>query len=120
MSHFSSEDEKNILVFYLEKMINIIEARFKEHNRYVVLSSAAALMRRFYLKQTLLECDAGRMMWTCVILGAKLAEVNIDVKSYLKAAKEINVTRKKIKNYQKIDKSGLKDSLSWSRTYYHR
>jgi hypothetical protein len=33
------------------------------------------LFRRFYLKRTLFDADANRLMGTSVLLGAKLAEV---------------------------------------------
>ena len=38
---------------------------------------SVALFRRYYLKSTLIDADILKMMNACIILGAKLSEVNM-------------------------------------------
>lgn len=86
---FTAKDESNVVFYFMNQLINMISQKFTSTPKYMVLNYAAQLMRRFYLKQTLLDADAKTMMITCFLLATKLAEVNIDVAEYLKKLKKM-------------------------------
>jgi len=79
---FGELDEKMILVHYMDQLISQSKKFFvkKVHNQVVI--NAVTLFRRYYLKNSLLECDAHKMFVSTIILGAKLAEVNMTQKTF--------------------------------------
>lgn len=53
--------------------------------------NALTLFRRYYLRHSLLECDARRLIASAMVLGAKLSEVNLPAETFDKILKDFNL-----------------------------
>lgn len=80
----------NIVTYVIDDMKKFIFSNFSKETQNSIFNYAACLMRRFYLKKTLLDSDAKRMMCTCILLATKLAEVNVNIQEMIKKMKIIN------------------------------